>query len=176
MRKYLNPLILLLFFLPATFIYSFDFDSYKPRKLSNLIKDIRWIVQSSEEKTKKPVKIMSLNNTKYKIIIRLEDMPKKIGIKYKKFAEEISNSLFKMENLFTYQLVQKYDDINVVFLVQNSLMEYLPKEAKVGELIEFYVIFYEYRDQGKGKELFVLLNEFNTRSEKFDENILPDIE
>jgi len=143
---------------------NFNYDSYKEFSLDEINKIIDIEIQELKEQKRAPGNTIFIN--KYKVNILLNEYPEDIDnatinklVFYAKTTSFYQDYGDDFINSFGYKLNYTHNEKKYVFLFQNKLMKYLPKEAKKYDSIDLYIIFGLYSDFDN--TIMILVNEFN---------------
>ncbi len=137
---------------------SFDHTSYSSTTLEELITIAKG--NMSEDRSS----FTSYGMRKHRISTSLADFPQDIASESAAelvLYSKLHNIPQSFTNLFGSQIMQYFDEVNVVFLVQSSLIPSMREELSLPEIIDLYVIFGFYDETRKN--LYLLVNDFQKR-------------
>ncbi len=150
-------------FLFSSVSYSFDYSSYMPATLDDIIKSID--DEKKELMENKRAKGLTAYISKYRIPFKLAKYPVEMNKNYVKiidfyehlFSIKLTNGE-KLSNLFGYQSELEYKGVKFVLLYQKSLIEYIKKEIALNESFNLYVSWGIHNDDSN--VAILLVNEF----------------
>jgi hypothetical protein len=148
--------LIIILLIISNVVYSFDFSSYLPVNNENLEKFIDQNNLNDDEE----IKIST--------VIELINYPIKISEKNLENAEKYGTKYFNKQNLFGYEMTYKIGNYTVLFLFQSPLMKYLPKEVKLNNNVELFLILLK-----QDGNIILLVNEFNSDKNNIPKNYYP---
>jgi len=154
----------IIIFVFITFLsFGFDYGSYKTIKFNELNEIIQ-----KEKEANKNIPGQTQFGEKYKLVITLNEFPVLINeTKDKIVIKNMPITKFDKDflNIYTYKMNYKFDNQKYLFLFQGPLMKYLPREAKLNDSIELFIVLGIH--DNINDEVTILVNEFNTKKEIF---------
>lgn len=162
-------LVIIILFIFILLLFSFDFNSYQPITFDGL-KDF----MKKDIKDNKNFPGQTQFGEKFRIIIKLKEYPTLIDPKKDKITiKSLPVSIFDGEilDMFTYKMSYTYKNQKYIFLFQDNLMKYLPKEIKLGESVELFIVLGIH--DNINNEVTILVNEFNTNRDFFGK-LIPE--